>query len=382
MDIRLATDPAVWDAFLTSQRFRPFLQSWTMGEVYRELGQEPIRLEAVENGQILGSVFAVVVPARRGRHLSVPYGPTLADPKALPALLASLTDAASRHRCAFLRLSPFWPKGTEPAFSEKTLPSPLHLLAEHLWYLPLHTTDPWHESTNPRINEKNEESRSQETHKPINQLTNQLSEEQIFKNFRSTQRNLVRRAEKDGVTITASPNPVADLHHFLTLHDETRKRHGFTPYTDSFFRAQVKHFAPKGQLTLYLAHYQNQVIASSIHMHFGGETSYHHGASAQKFRKIPASYLLQWTAIKDALKRGDHVYNFWGIAPMQEKNEDPNSKNEKAVDKRHPFAGVTLFKTGFGGRMLELTHCIDVPLSPLYRITRGFEMVRKWKRGF
>ena len=193
-------------------------------------------------------------------------------------------------------------------------------------------------------------------------------EAEILSGMRSTARNLIRRAEKEGVTVEASPNPVEDLHHFLTLHDETRKRHGFTPYGDAFFRAQVARFAAKDQVTLYLARYNGEVIAASIHMRFGGETSYHHGASTQKYRNIPASYLLQWTAIRDALRRGDRIYNFWGISP-------------EGVTK-HPFAGVRTFKTAFGGASLELVHCMDIPLSSKYLITRTIETVRKWRRGF
>jgi lipid II:glycine glycyltransferase (peptidoglycan interpeptide bridge formation enzyme) len=117
-----------------------------------------------------------------------------------------------------------------------------------------------------------------------------------------------------------------------------------------------------------MARYKNEIIASSVHMHMGGETSYHHGASTSKYPKIPASYLLQWTAICDALKRGDHTYSFWGIAP------------EGA--RKHPFQGVTTFKRGFGGELLELTHCGDIPLSKRYRYTRAFEQIRKWRRGF
>ena len=217
--------------------------------------------------------------------------------------------------------------------------------------------------------------------------------------MRSTARNLIRRAEKEGVTIIASEDPLRDLPQFLALHDETRKRHGFTPYTDAFFRAQIARFAPRKECTLYLAKYQGETIAASIHMHLGGETSYHHGASAEKFKKIPASYLLQWTAIQDALKRGDHVYNFWGIAPIEEKSKDPASAEATAgrqsphlrphaadyggqAKSKHPFAGVTLFKTGFGGNVLNLVHCFDIPLSPMYRLTRTFEQLRKWKRGF
>ncbi|MFA6898544.1 MAG: peptidoglycan bridge formation glycyltransferase FemA/FemB family protein, partial [Candidatus Paceibacterota bacterium] len=79
------------------------------------------------------------------------------------------------------------------------------------------------------------------------------SEEKILMSMRKTTRNLIRRAERDGVEVTASNDPVSDLETFINLHDETRKRHGFTPYTNAFFRAQVKHFAAKNQCTVYLA---------------------------------------------------------------------------------------------------------------------------------
>ncbi len=363
MNIRHATDQREWDDFLKVQRFSPFLQSWTMGDVYADLKQTPIRLIAEDASGIQGICQALVVPARRGRHLSVPYGPVIAHQDALPVLLNALQQEASREGCSFIRLSPHIPKDATPSSLVSTRPSPLHLLAEHLWYLPLTDVDAW--------------STDGGRHSPAR------SPDELMKQMRATTRNLIRRAEKEGVTIRASNNPVDDLHLFLRLHDETRKRHGFTPYSDSFFRAQVRHFAPRNECTLYLADYQGEVISASIHMHVSGETSYHHGASTVAHRKIPSSYLLQWTAIQDALKRGDHVYNFWGIAPQKQKSQEgPQASEEKTFDAKHPFAGVTLFKTGFGGKILELMHCIDIPLKPSYHITRSFEVLRKWKRGF
>lgn len=347
MTIQEATNAQQWDAFLGTQRFRPFLQSWTMGEVYKELGQEPIRLEVRDGDRITGICMALLVPARRGKHLSIPYGPVLTSKEALQPLLEELRTIATTYNCSFIRMSPFTTQ--EEAWEvPHAKQSPLHLLAEHIWYIPLTQQDKW-------IGVDASES-------PLR------SEEDILMGMRKTTRNLVRRAEKDGVTIEASVSPLEDLQYFLALHDETRKRHGFTPYTDAFFRAQVEHFSKRNECTLYLARYQGEVIAASIHMHAFGETSYHHGASSHEHRKIPASYLLQWRAIQDAMKRGDHVYNFWGISP------------EGAT--KHPFAGVRLFKTGFGGELLNLSPCVDIPLSSSYKLTRAFEIVRKWRRGF
>ena len=314
-----------------------------MGEVYRDTNQPPIRLEVRDGNAVVGICQALLVPARRGRHLSVPYGPiTDNNPQTTHALVEELKNQAAKHNCSFIRLSPFAPTTADPI--PESLPSPLHLLAEHIWYIPLTESRIW----------KNE--------------GKQTTEEEILKNMRKNTRNLIRRAEREGVTIERSEDPIKDLSAFIELHEETRKRHSFTPYSNRFFEAQVRHFGARNECTLYKALYQGEIIATSVHMHTFGETSYHHGASTHKYDKVPASYLLQWTAIRDALERKDHVYNFWGISPEGMKS--------------HPFAGVRTFKTGFGGELLELQHCVDIPLKGSYKLTRAFELARKWKRGF
>ena len=348
MQVTEATNQQTWDTFLSSQPYRPFLQSWTMGEVYRDIGQEPIRLQVEENGEVIGICQGIVVPARRGRHIAVSYGPLCSNTKCIPLLQKELERIAKAYQCTFVRMSPFVPM--EQALLLTGKPSPLHLLAEHIWYIPLCEQDYW------------------KSHQAASTEKIMRTTDTLMADMRKNHRNLIRRATKEGVVVQKSQQPMQDLPLFLQLHEETRKRHGFTPYTDAFFTAQLQRFSQRNECTLYIARYKNEVIATSMHMHAFGETSYHHGASTTKYPKIPASYLLQWTAIQDAIARKDHVYSFWGIAP--------------AGSKKHPFAGVTTFKTGFGGSMLELQHCTDIPVQPRYYLTRGFEYVRKWRRGF
>lgn len=369
IQIHLASDGQAWEEFLTKQRYASFLQSWTMGDVYAEIGQEPIRVEARDEGKIVGICLAILVPARRGRHLMVQYGPVVdtrhktQDTSAIVnALLDTLKILAKEKGCGFLRVSPFVPETLNYQLSTiNSVPSPLHLLSEYTWYIPLTEEDRWAGET-------------QDTRPK----TQGRSAEAIRADMRKTTRNLIGRAEREGVTVTASTDPNKDLDIYFALQEETYKRHHFVPYRESFIRAQVKHFAPKGQAIVYIARYQGEPVAASVHMSYAGITSYHHGASTQKHAKIPASYLLQWTAISNALKRGDEIYNFWGIAPRKLQEDG----SEVIIDKKHPFAGVTTFKTGFGGKPLPLVHCMDIPLSPTYRLTRVFEFVRKWRRGF
>lgn len=365
MNIQPATDPSSWDQFLRAQRFAPFLQSWTMGEVYKDIGQQPIRLECIEDGNIQGICQAIVVPARRGKHLMVQYGPVLAascELRAANLLIEALKNTAADHYCSFIRLSPFWIEA-DPLAQDLpilgSLSSPMHLLSEYTWYIPLRSVNRWKDG----IYDGKSEART---------------EESIKADMRKTTRNLIGRAEREGVTVSASVNPEKDLDIYFELQKETFKRHHFVPYRESFIRAQVKHFAPKGEAIVYIARYLGEPVAASVHMTFGGTTSYHHGASTHKYAKIPASYLLQWTAIRNALLRGDDTYNFWGIAPRKIMDDG----QEAIINTRHPFAGVTTFKTGFGGMPLPLTHCVDIPLSSSYHFTRAFEYLRKWKRGF
>ena len=145
--IEKSTDRETWDSFLSRQTYRPFLQSWTMGEVYRDCGQEPIRLAAVENGKILGICQAIFVPARRGKHLAVLYGPVVEREDVVSLIIAALTEEAKKRNCSFLRISPFAAPGAISL--PPSLPSPLHTLAEHVWYLPLQNSDPWNPSAPP-----------------------------------------------------------------------------------------------------------------------------------------------------------------------------------------------------------------------------------------
>jgi peptidoglycan pentaglycine glycine transferase (the first glycine) len=368
MHIQSATNVLEWDTFVKAQPYASFLQSWTMGEVYRDIGQEPVRLEARDGDRIVGTCQAIVVPAKRGRHLMVQYGPLLTSPEALKPILEALKDIAREHRCSFIRMSPFW-REHDPMIGELTaegaLPSPLHLLSEYTWYIPLKTIDRW---TIPLP----------QTEEGARRAGEGRSEDSIKADMRKTTRNLIGRAEREGVTVAASTQPEQDLDIYFRLQEETYKRHGFVPYRESYIRAQVKHFAPQGQAIVYIARYQGEPVAASVHMSYGGITSYHHGASTHKYAKIPASYLLQWTAIREAAHRGGDIYNFWGIAPRKLNDQG----EEVIIDPKHPFAGVTTFKTGFGGHPLPLMHCVDLPLSGSYRMTRAFEFVRKWRRGF
>jgi lipid II:glycine glycyltransferase (peptidoglycan interpeptide bridge formation enzyme) len=94
---------------------------------------------------------------------------------------------------------------------------------------------------------------------------------------------------------------------------------------------------------LYLAEYDNEIVAANIVLYFGDLAVYLHGASSNKHRNVMAPYLLQWRQILDAKNAGCQKYDFWGIARSQ--------KSLKSIkSKVNDWSGITRFKKGFGGK--------------------------------
>ena len=123
----------------------------------------------------------------------------------------------------------------------------------------------------------------------------------------------------------------------------------------------------------YWENIKEKIVSGAIVIFWQNMAFYHHGASVSG-QKVPVSYLLQWEAIKEAKKRGCQFYNFWGIAPDVKEKED-------VARSRHPWAGLSLFKMGFGGYRKEYVKTQDLPLSVKYIFNYLIEKARKAKRG-
>ncbi len=301
----------------------------------------------------MGSVSSLLtrVEARRGTFFFLPYGPMMADnttEEELGLFFEELKKMAKKERAAFIRVSPYWEDSEEKRNYLKHSgfkKAPIHMLAETLWILPLADK----------------------------------SEEELLQGMEKKHRNLVRRAVKDGVEVKKTTDLEA-IDRFWALYAETAKRHKFTPYPKKMLQEQLEIFAKADQALMLEAMYEGEVLASAMIMYYGKGAAYHHGASSSNpaFRKIPASYLLQWEAIKEAKERGANHYNFWGVAPYTTDKEGKRIYDNPD----HPFCGITHFKTGFGGERKDLVACHDLILSPKYYLNWAVESGRKWKRGF
>lgn len=336
IDVRTVDDRERWDAFVAAQPGHTFLQSSNWGELNASMGHPAHFLGLWQNGDLVGAALTLEMHSRRGRFLFVPHGPLMPwSEDTFGALLEALRALAKERRCAWIRISPVIARDSQFAALFRNhgfRGAPIHVHAESTWTLDVRRSD-----------------------------------EELLAGMRQTMRNSIRRAMKDGVEVLRGCDPGLRAV-FCKLYYDTVERQQFTPYSAAFLDREIECFARDDRIQVYVGMYQGEALAGAIVVFYGDSGFYHHGATANIHRKVPASYLVQWEAIREARERGCAYYNFWGIAP----DDRPD----------HPWVGLTKFKQGFGGFRTDYLHAQDLPLSPAYWLNWAVETARRIRRRY
>jgi len=337
MNIQEVTSKKQWEQFLHTAKPHTFLHDWEWGDVQESLGHTIWRFGIFENEKLEGVALVVKIVARRGSFLFIPHGPIIEDEnyaEGLQALTNHLRLLAKEERCIFIRISSLQKdsmQSREMFSGLDFINAPIHMHPELAWVLPL-----------------------------------DKSEDQLLKEMRKNTRYSIRKAEKDGIEIESTNDPER-LKDFFPIYQETVLRQHFTPFNKKYLESEFKILSQAQKTLLFLAKYQGRVVSVAIIVFNKQSGFYHHGASSQKHSHLTASHLLQWEVIREAKRRGCDLYNFWGISP-QDKS-------------RHPWAGLSRFKMGFGGEAEGYLHAQDLVLSPFYWLNYVIETLRRLKRG-
>jgi peptidoglycan pentaglycine glycine transferase (the first glycine) len=334
-DFAEVTNESMWESFVSHQRFAPFLQSWHWGEFQRSQGHAIRRMAYFRAGEPVGAAQGIITRSRYGTFFYVPYGPVLdwSDRALAKAFLQKLVIEARERGADYLRIDPrveLTPETKSILEESGFRKAPVFVQAEFDLMLDVaaHT------------------------------------EEELLAALRKTTRNLIRKATSIGVKIETTRS--ADrFDAFQGLLDATAKRHNVVFQGRDYLRSQFEAMSEAGIDELLLAQYEDRPAAAAIVAFYGDNASYVHGAS-QPQSHVPASYLLQWSAILEAKRRQFRYYIFWGVAS----NEDP----------RNPLHGTTLFKRGFGGQSVTYVGAWDYPFRPRYWLVRLVETVRRRAR--
>ncbi|MFA7286396.1 MAG: peptidoglycan bridge formation glycyltransferase FemA/FemB family protein [Patescibacteria group bacterium] len=320
MDTRKIDDAGVWDYWMKHARCSQLTQSWGWGVFQQTLGHQVTRLQIVEGDTVLAGLQLVSQPLPLGKqYLYAPRGPhMLADDEStaesiMHHCVRGISLAAKEQQAVFSRLEAHGQPWVDVSLSATAnlVPTKSVQPADELHVLT--TTD----------------------------------EDGLLAAMQEKTRYNIHLAERRGV----HGRLIEDLSYahrvfpfFVKLLQQTAKRQGIRPHDTLYYRRMIDILLPRGEVKLYVAEYDNQIIVANILGLFGDTVTYLHGASSYEHRSLMAPYLLHWEGIRHAKRSGYARYNFGGVSP------------EGA--EAHAWANLTRFKEGFAtiGKTGERVH--------------------------
>lgn len=172
----------------------------------------------------------------------------------------------------------------------------------------------------------------------------------------------IRLAQKKEVIVRASED-VAQFHQMMLV---TGKRDGFGVHSLAYYQRAFDLFSATGDCTILQAEYSGNPLAAIMVFACGKRAWYFYGCSSNEERNRMPTYLLQFTAMQWAAKRGCTIYDLWGIP-----DKDEGVLEAEFSDRQDALWGVYRFKRGFGGQVRRSVGAWDWIYNPLvYRLIR------------
>lgn len=302
-----------------------FLQSKSWEKFLNSEGKTTFRLKG-DGFEALASLETTPI----GNYLYCPYGPNLADKKALKKALTALKKLGKDQHAIFIRIEP-------------TLPLDAKEMAKYGL------------KKSKDIN-------------PADTYTLDLSgtNEDLAAKLPSRLRRYYRQMAKHDLEITTSTSE-KDVKILTTLqHDLAHKK--------SISFADEKHYKKQlaaGFGTLYFVKQGKKALAAGLVLDHDSTRFNLQGAQSPEGAQAHATGILTIQLIMDAKAKGLKTFDFWGIAP-------------EGAKKSHPWYGFTAFKKTFTGTTTHYAGTWDLPLSypkyTLYVILRKTNLIlRKLK---
>lgn len=362
----------IWDNFVQSLGRYSFVQSWDYLNVEETLYDELLRIGVFDGEELVGLLPVGVIRAKRGSYLKLRHGPIVnyellisnyekTEENLFSEIAEYLKNLAREKSVSFIRIQPIT-NNFQLLTDNKFIEAPTHNLdGEETLQLKLEI-----------LNSKSEIlKKSQNPNESVtrNSSTNDLKAE-LQKNMRKNTRYYIRKAAKEG-TVVVKDN--SDFDSFYKLFIDTTVRQGYTPWPKKYYQEIFNQFE-SDNLSLYFAEVDGKRVGFGLFMDYGKYRFYKEGGMLTEYSKSYPSYAVQWKAISDAVDKGLEIYDFWGgVSPKDHNGE---------IIKGYPWAGINLFKAGFGGEELKMVHPHDLAVNWKYWITHWFEKIEKMRRGY
>jgi peptidoglycan pentaglycine glycine transferase (the first glycine) len=347
-----------WNSFLKREPSFGLLQSWEWGGFKEKLGWKAFRLAVEEQGQIVAGAQMLIkpFPMKLGSVAYIPRGPigNWLDNEIASQLLSELHRVSRRHRAIFLKIEP--PLLNDPAIDCK--------LQQHQFRPSIYTNQP--RAT------------------IYVDLTQNVDD--ILRKMRKGTRYNINHSVRKGVTVREGSRE--DLGAFHDLMRITGRRAQFSTRSRFYYEHEWQTFANDKQVALFMAFYQDQLLAVHMAYYFGRHAAYFHGGSSTEYAELWPNHLLVWEAIKWAKAQGCHTYDLWGI-PDEVGQAISSGKERPVSDRTDGLWGVYRFKDGFSKNIVYYMGAYDYIYRPLlYKLitnklfnTNTLERIMAWMDG-
>lgn len=146
------------------------------------------------------------------------------------------------------------------------------------------------------------------------------SEEVIWKNIHSKNRNMIRKAEKNGIVIKHGQG-LELLDDFIKIYNATMDKDNAEPYY--YFKPEFYksiHEDLKDNYEMFWAEYDGKIIAMSIMIFANGRLNYHLSGSDLQYRNLAPSNLLLYKAAMWGMEKGMKTFHLGGGVGSEEDN--------------------------------------------------------------
>ena len=146
------------------------------------------------------------------------------------------------------------------------------------------------------------------------------SEEVIWKNIHSKNRNMIRKAEKNGIVIKHGQG-LELFDDFIKIYNATMDKDNAEPYY--YFKPEFYksiHEDLKDNYEMFWAEYDGKIIAMSIMIYANGRLNYHLSGSDLHYRNLAPSNLLLYKAAMWGMDKGMKTFHLGGGVGSGEDN--------------------------------------------------------------
>ncbi len=257
-------------------------------------GWEDVQFYTEEDGQLTGAMSILIKRTFGFALLYAPRGP-VCDPldfKTLKALIAEINAYAKKNRAFVLRFDP------EVTYDENLVSA--------------------YEKEGFKVRGRGVDKNA--LIQPIYNMILNLdgdTEETLLARFSQKTRYNINLSRRKGVTVSYDASE-AYLKKFYELYVIMSKRNRLVIRGYDYFEAMMKAF--EGNIRIYLAEHEGDVLSGAIGIHYGDKLWYIYGASSNEKRNLMPNYLMQWEMILWGLETGIKRYDFGGVFELNKED--------------------------------------------------------------